>query len=92
MTDDILPYTDRKALHSQPHRWSTEEIVRAQCLACEGLDANDILVRLNEAGMALGGDAGDVVRVVDNDPMQSRPKTRQAVAGIGYAKVKSGWQ
>lgn len=88
---DILPYSDRKELVAQRRRWSSEEIVRAQCLACEGMTADKIIEALNAAGMALGCDVGDVIRVIDNDPVQSKAKTREAVAGVGHAKAKSRW-
>jgi hypothetical protein len=57
--------------------WPLEELVRAQCMACEGRSFDDI-------ADALGRSAEEVRRRLDAEP----PPPRQDFAQVGYPHLK----
>jgi hypothetical protein len=76
--DGIQPWSDRKHRMNAPAPWTSEEIVKAQCMACEGIDLLDIAERL-------GRDIIEVLRVVEQDQPTAAKKRRQTT----YARSKA---
>ena len=62
---------------ASPAPWPIEELVRAQCMACEGLSFDTI-------AQALGRSPEDVRRRLDPEPVPSR----QEFANVGYRYLK----
>ncbi len=74
MSDTTTGQTRRRTSHSP---WPLEELVRAQCMACEGRSFDTI-------AQALGRSPEDVRRRLDPEPAPGR----QEFANIGYQHLK----
>jgi len=74
MPDMTTPQRRRRTSHSP---WPLEELVRAQCMACEGHSFDSI-------AQALGRSPEDVRRRLDPEPAPSR----QEFANVGYRHLK----
>jgi hypothetical protein len=72
---DLTPYLTREITVDTP--WPLAELVRAQCMACEGNSFDAI-------AQALGRSREEVRRRLDPDPAPSRPK----FASVGYQHLK----
>jgi hypothetical protein len=72
---DPTPHPTRRPAADTP--WPLEELVRAQCMACEGRD-------LDAIAAALGRSPEDVRRRLDPAPAPSRAE----FAGVGYPHLK----
>ena len=59
--------------------WPLDELVRAQCMACEGHSLDTI-------AQALGRSGEEVRRRLDPEPAPGRPE----FASVGYPYLKSG--
>ncbi len=62
---------------SSPSPWPLDELVRAQCMACEGHSFDTI-------AQALGRSPDDVRRRLDPEPA----RRRQEFASVGYRHLK----
>lgn len=79
---EILPYTDRKLSAGDVFQpWPIEDIVEAQCMACDGKSVDEIAA-------ALGRPHDEVRRVVAPDIAVETK--RQEVASVGFSNFKRG--
>ena len=81
---ELRPYSDRKLESGlDPAPWPIEDIVQAQCMACDGKTIDEIA-----AEMQLPHD--EVRRVVYPD-VETETK-RQEVASVGFSNLKRGFK
>jgi hypothetical protein len=76
--DQLLHFSGCALMPNQTDPWPIEELVRAQCMACEGRSFDDI-------ARALGRSADEVRRRLEPDP---GPR-RQELANLGYPHLKT---
>jgi hypothetical protein len=76
MTTPLL-YRTRKLTAGPDATWPLEELVRAQCMECDGRSFDDI-------ALALGRSTEEVRRRLDPTPVSGRPE----FAGVAYRHMK----
>ena len=78
-----MPDTITGSSRRRPPRslWPLEELVRAQCMACDGHSLDTI-------AQALGRTGNEVCRRLDPEPAPGRPE----LASVGYPHLKIRYQ
>jgi len=78
-TADIIPYSDRKALHDEPLPWTDQDLVEAQRMHCNGTPVDEIAKTLDR-------EREQVVKLLSPEDFPTKKRPERAVVGFAHMK------